>query len=94
MGHPAAFPWYRCPPVNLWNIGQAGLLALWLGLSPLANGWRTWTGAGYRKVFHEARLPDGEVVRCWPNAGKLIALDLSGRIFGPGECECREAGRG
>jgi len=47
-----------------------------------ARRFRRWTGA-YRKEFYEVRLKSGDIIECWPNAGRMVALDGSGREFKP-----------
>ena len=42
----------------------------------------SWDG-DYEKVEYEVKLKSGEVVVCWPNAGRMNALDGSGREFYP-----------
>lgn len=46
--------------------------------------FRRWHGT-YRKEFYEVKLATGEVVHCWPNAGRMIALDDSGREWAPSD---------
>ena len=36
----------------------------------------------YDKRFYDVKLADGTIIpRCWPNAGKLVAMDGSGRMW-------------
>lgn len=37
-----------------------------------------WDG-NYIKVFYEVLLPDGEKVRCWPNANAMNSVDGTDR---------------
>lgn len=39
----------------------------------------------YEKQWYEVRLPDGEILLCWPNAGKMIAIDGSGGEWSPSD---------
>lgn len=48
-----------------------------------------WDGQ-YDKTWYDVLLPDGSVVeRCWPNAGKMVATDGSGREWEPGPIAVR-----
>jgi hypothetical protein len=42
--------------------------------------WHKFTGR-YMKRPYDAQLSDGSLLQVWPNAGKLAALDGSGRHF-------------
>lgn len=48
----------------------------------------------YVKQFYELRLPNGTIIQhLWPNAGKLVAIDGTDRMWLPGcgefrECHC------
>jgi hypothetical protein len=42
--------------------------------------WHKFTGRYIKRVY-EVRLKNGDIVQCWPNAGKMTALDGSGRQF-------------
>lgn len=36
----------------------------------------------YIKKFYDVLLPSGQIIKhCWPNAGKMIATDTTGRIW-------------
>lgn len=40
-----------------------------------------WNGE-YDKDFYEVLLPNGDIVlECWPNAGKMFAMDGTGRMW-------------
>lgn len=46
------------------------------------NDFKPWDGTKdyYEKRFYDVRLPDGTIVeKCWPNAGRMVATDGSGR---------------
>lgn len=43
--------------------------------------WKRFDPCDYEKEPLIARLCSGEEVLCWPNAGKLCAIDGSGRDF-------------
>jgi len=45
----------------------------------------------YAKAFYDVRLNGrAEIIKhCWPNAGKMMAQDGSGREWWPGECLVR-----
>ena len=50
--------------------------------------WRQFDPAKYWKKFYDVRTPDGDVVgQCWPNAGRMMATDGSGRMWTA--CEIR-----
>ncbi len=48
--------------------------------------WRTWKkGQNYQKTEYDVLLPNGTIhERCWPNAGKLNAMDGSGKKWSEG----------
>lgn len=46
-----------------------------------------WNGH-YIKEFYEIETEDG-IVEAWPNAGKMMSIDGSGREWKPGECKVR-----
>ena len=46
-----------------------------------AQDFTTWNGE-YDKVHYDVLLPDGELVKhCWPNAGKMCAMDSKQRSW-------------
>ena len=53
------------------------------------NRWHPFT-EDYVKQWYELRLPDGTVIQhLWPNAGKMVATDGTGRMWLPGAGEVR-----
>lgn len=49
--------------------------------------FKEWDGT-YEKQLYEV-WDDGEIIEAWPNAGKMIATDGSGREWLPGGCLVR-----
>lgn len=35
----------------------------------------------YEKEFYAVKLEDGSIIKCWPNAGYMNAVDGSGRMY-------------
>lgn len=44
--------------------------------------FETWNGE-YEKQDYEVKLEDGTIVRCWPNAGRMVSMDGTGREWAP-----------
>lgn len=44
------------------------------------SSWHRFTGR-YEKRMYQVKLPDGYIILAWPNAGKLNAMDGTGREF-------------
>ena len=52
-------------------------------LSGVTRGWQFWDGS-YEKQSYDVWVKGGDVVLgCWPNAGKMAAVDGSGRSWTP-----------
>jgi len=48
----------------------------------MENDFKLWDGS-YDKTWYDIRLPSGEVLTCWPNAGCMMSMDGSGRTWLP-----------
>lgn len=45
------------------------------------NEFKPWDGE-YNKQFYDVLLPNGDILKaCWPNAGKMVSMDGSGRMW-------------
>ena len=49
--------------------------------------FKIWNGR-YVKELYEVETEDG-IVEAWPNAGKMMSTDGSGRVWLPGKCKIR-----
>lgn len=46
------------------------------------NDWQIFDG-DYEKNIYEVKDSEGKIYECWPNAGRMVALDGSGKEFFP-----------
>lgn len=50
------------------------------------NEFQQWDGE-YDKQFYDVLLPNGDIFEaCWPNAGKMLSMDGSGRMWSVDDC--------
>lgn len=42
--------------------------------------WHKFTGRYIKKIY-QVRMPDGYAILAWPNAGKMFAMDGSGKQY-------------